>query len=394
MNDAPILPSDPRDRTPQWATALLVCGGGVAVLTIVVGGIIAGGPAIANTSAGWQHHLELVSLLAIGFAVALMLAGMSIAMRVLLRLQASLSNLEGARRELSERAAAPPEQVLNRSGVVGDSLVPSTDSTEGPWQEMLDLLREIRENSLLSDDGRREKLARIREDVFAKAHAQIKYFIAQGDYTKARELAVQMAEQNPDDLRAQALASQVESARIQREASDVANVAQEVGDLISMSAWPQARAMAQQLQEQHPDSAEARQLMVRIEREFRLSQDEQQRRMYAEVQRFVTRKRWEEALVGARTFIERFAGSDDAEALRMQIPTLKLNAEIEIRQQLETQIMTLAKHGRYIEATALAKRVIEQFPESPQAEALRVQIARLEELATNPEAPPARVRIE
>ena len=87
-------------------------------------------------------------------------------------------------------------------------------------------------------------------------------------------------------------------------------------------------------------------------------------------------------------------GSDDAEALRMQVPTLEANAEIETRQQLEAQIMALVKHGRYIEATALAKRVIEQYPDSPQAEALRRQIDRLEELATNPDAPPARVRID
>jgi hypothetical protein len=122
--------------------------------------------------------------------------------------------------------------------------------------------------------------------------------------------------------------------------------------------------------------------------------EEQRRRMYAEVQRFVTRKRWEEALAAARTFVERFEGSDDAEAVRMQIPTLEMNAEIEVRQQLEAQIMDLARHGRYIEAASLARRVIAQYPESPQAEALRSQISRLEELATNPNAPPARVRID
>ena len=56
--------------------------------------------------------------------------------------------------------------------------------------------------------------------------------------------------------------------------------------------------------------------------------------------------------------------------------------------------MGLAKHGRYIDATALAKRVIAQYPDSPQADVLRQQISRLEELATNPAAPPARLRID
>ena len=83
-------------------------------------------------------------------------------------------------------------------------------------------------------------------------------------------------------------------------------------------------------------------------------------------------------LAAARVFVERFPGCEESEALLMEIPTLKANAEIDARQFLEAKIMDCARHGRYIEAVDLAKKVIAQFPESPQAEALRKQLDRLQ----------------
>ncbi len=65
-----------------------------------------------------------------------------------------------------------------------------------------------------------------------------------------------------------------------------------------------------------------------------------------------------------------------------------------MRQKLEARIMDFAKHGRYLEAVELAKKVIEKYPTSPQAEALRSQLPRLEELANDPNAPPARLRLD
>lgn len=80
--------------------------------------------------------------------------------------------------------------------------------------------------------------------------------------------------------------------------------------------------------------------------------------------------------------------------LAAELPTLNANAEIGVRQEMESEIMELATHGRYMEAVDLAKSVIAQFPESPQAAVLRAQLGRLEELANDPSAPPARVRID
>jgi len=84
----------------------------------------------------------------------------------------------------------------------------------------------------------------------------------------------------------------------------------------------------------------------------------------------------------------------DSETLRAQLPTIQNNAEVEERQEIESQITDLAKHGRYIEAYNLARHLVDKFPDSPQADVLRPQLTRLKELAHDPNAAPARVHVE
>ena len=68
------------------------------------------------------------------------------------------------------------------------------------------------------------------------------------------------------------------------------------------------------------------------------------------------------------------------DALREQISTLEANADIETRQQLETQYKAHITQQNYWEALELARRIISDYPLSPQANVLRDQIPRLEEL--------------
>jgi outer membrane protein assembly factor BamD (BamD/ComL family) len=315
-------------------------------------------------------------------------AGLVLLLRHYIRLTDSGSRAESELRDAPTLTAdLPMEREIERRSQ-------SSVHLDETLKEVVRLLQELRDLSILPEEERRKRAMELAENELTKVQARIRFFIAEGDFAKAEDAAKEIAARRPQDARALELAEIVELSREQHEVGEVAAITQEVNDLISMSAWSQARQKVQELQERYPDNSDARQLMVRIEREYRIFQDEQQRRRYAEVQRFVSRKRWEEAKAAAHAFVERFAGSDDAEAVRLQIPTLELNAEIEVRQRLEAEIMDLAKHGRYIDATALAKRVIAQYPDSPQADALRQQISRLEELATNPSAPPARLRID
>ncbi len=119
----------------------------------------------------------------------------------------------------------------------------------------------------------------------------------------------------------------------------------------------------------------------RIARERKLFEQRHRQRMLEEVQQCVHQRRWREAADGTRRFLEMFPNDIEAPPLREQLTTLDANAEIQNRQQLETQYKELIQQHRYWDALALARRIIGEYPMSPQADALRRQVARVEELA-------------
>jgi hypothetical protein len=103
--------------------------------------------------------------------------------------------------------------------------------------------------------------------------------------------------------------------------------------------------------------------------------------MHEEIQQFVHQRRWQEALRAAQQFLQTFPNGSDSDSLRSQLETLEANADIQARQALEKQIKEHLQQHRYWDAVALARRIIAEHPLSPQANALRSQLPRLEELA-------------
>lgn len=403
------------DQKRELPVDRLLRGLGVlSILLCVIGGVARLVPAILNPA---ESNIAAIGVfgvyLALGVALAGLLFGLAAMLRYLDSLQAALIRVEKYQYEIgtaqSARQSAEPAAAADTS--LGDATLPLFDqepvlqpaistppqeqSPASPhWVELIQVLQDIRDNSLLSEDERRHKRQNAEERDFTQTTEAIRTLVGDGDFGRVRQLIDGLRARYPRSTRVDKIVEEIESQRERFESMDITQVTKQIEDLMTIAAWQRARQLAHQLQERHPDSTEARQLLIRLEREHKLFQDEQRRRMHAEVQRFVSRKRWEEALVAARTFVERFPGCAESEALLMQIPTLEANAQIEIRQQLESQIMNFVKHGRYIEAVGLARKVISNFPDSPQADALRAQIGRLEELANDPDAPPARVRIE
>ena len=369
---------------------LAVSGGGVLVMSRA-------GDESARAVEQFIGLAEFAIIVGVGLALGGLLVGLSSLLRVLNDVHASYVRLAWIQHEL--KRAEPDGSVIEADRPVSELLAADADATDPQfssdgWREVISLLEDIRDNSLLSEEERLKKRLLVADDEMHAAAAKIRTLTTEGDFAQTREIAESIVRKYPGDERAKDLVEQVEASRERHESEDVQSCTKQVNDLISISSWSRARGLAQELQQKHPDSIEARQLLLRIEREHRLFEEEQKRRMNAEVQRFVSRRRWEEALAAARTFIERFPGCEEVEAVRMQLPTLEANAEIEIRQHLEARIMEFVRQGRYIEAVELAKIVIERYPDSPQADALRQQLDRLEELAQNPDAAPARIRTD
>jgi tetratricopeptide (TPR) repeat protein len=384
-----------------WAGYSLIVLGLICLAAFVTAGLLR---VFVTSDAGGERFSERAAELAVYLAAGLLAMSLLTAMGTLVNsirdVQEELAGIVESHRISAARLGALAE-ILDRTpqSPASEGTMIMTHSSGGeaqevPWQDIVRLLEDLRDNSLLPDSERQERRRSTLENDWIAAEQSITAACERGDFVRASAMFANLGRKYANDSRLADLSKLIEKSREEHEHSDVDSVTKRVEDLMSISAWQKARELAQELQRRHADSVAARQLLLRIEREHRLFQEDQRRRMYAEVQRFVTRRRWEEALSAARTFIERFPDSPESEALALQAPTIQGNAEIELRQQLEAQIMDYARHGRYIEAVELAQKVIGKYPDSPQADALRKQLPRLQELAHNPDAPPARVRIE
>jgi hypothetical protein len=254
-------------------------------------------------------------------------------------------------------------------------------SEPGALNEVLHLLREINENSLLTDEQKQMKLERVRNGERDASAERVEELIKQGDYHLAQRVCKEIIERFGQDATVEDLMKRIEHARKAAEAKDIAEVRRKASDLMSISAWDRAEELVAELQVKHPDSKQARQLSTLVTHERQTFEQQQRRRMYADIEKHISRRQWGQALEISRTLIERYESSTEAEAVRTKIETLEANAEIEERQALESQIKDLVKKRRFAEAAELARHVINAYPDSPQAGVLRNQLTRLEEKA-------------
>jgi tetratricopeptide (TPR) repeat protein len=164
------------------------------------------------------------------------------------------------------------------------------------------------------------------------------------------------------------LHAKIEEAAERNEPLDYGFTRRVAEEAISEGRWGLAEQCVQALFFDHPNSARCR----------RLWDDTRRARLYAHIQPRVVDHHWAEALAATEEFLERFPGSLEADALKGQVETLRTNAEILRRKQYEAKFKELIAAHNYREALRIAKHVVEQYPESPQAGALRDQIPLLE----------------
>ena len=165
------------------------------------------------------------------------------------------------------------------------------------------------------------------------------------------------------------LGERIKQAASRQEPLDHARTKRLVEESIADGRWAAAEQYAHALFDDHPDSARGRQLW----------DDTRRARLQAVVAESAAGHHWIEALAAAREFLDRFPDAVEAGSLRDQLDTLRANADIATRKQYETKFMELVSTRNFTDALRLAKRVIEQFPDSPQAAALRAQIPALEQ---------------
>lgn len=396
MKDS-LPPRKPGDRTARnarhrllWAAAL------VAGLTFALTALMLVARVRAHNPIDLAFIADVALGLVLGFGVAAVLCAVASLLHCSAAFESCIADLQhvssetrASAQQISQALQALPEIPDNRPDPANQEAVAALRAAA---DEILLIVRDARDNTLLTEDQRREKAIRVEQQAFAEAQARVDHLSADGDFARAEQLVAELTQRYPGRPSLQQMSTLIARRREEREKADVHEFTRRIEEFINISAWERARGTADELRRRYPNSPAAGQLEARIDREFQLYEDAQRRQMYAEIERYVSRRRWNEALAAAETFIERFPHRSEADALRIQLSTLANNAEVAARQDMDAEITELARRGQYAEAESLADQLIRRWPDSPQAEILRSQLDRLHELATNPNAPPPRVR--
>jgi len=247
--------------------------------------------------------------------------------------------------------------------------------------EVVVLLREINENTLLADSDKARKRVRMEESRRDLKVQEIERFIAATKWAVARERIEDFRAEYPDDGAASELRRQLEDAIKEHQQLEIMTTSEQIRSYMSLGLWERARETAGQLARKYPQEPEAVKMVKVVVMEEKGHEREDVQRLYREIEHLVTRKHYREARRSAAALVQRYPDSPEAATLRGQMDELARNADIETRREMESQIIEFSRQNRHKEAYEVAKLLVEQYPESPQALALKDQIDKLRERA-------------
>ncbi|MBU0716700.1 MAG: hypothetical protein KJ749_00490 [Planctomycetes bacterium] len=230
------------------------------------------------------------------------------------------------------------------------------------------LLADLRDLHMLAPEDREKGAERVRNRALRHGAGNVIDAINARQLGKARILLRDAEAAFGVTPTLERLQSKIDEAGTRNEALDFARTRRRVGEAVNANRWAMAERLAHDLQVDHPDSPRVRQLW----------EDTRRARLYAHIQKCAEQHQWSEALAAAEEFLGRFPDNREAEALRRQLDTLRTNAEIVQRKQYEQRFKEFVAGEHYADALRIARHVIEQYPESPQAQALRLQMPALE----------------
>ncbi|MEW6250231.1 MAG: hypothetical protein AB1716_06270 [Planctomycetota bacterium] len=248
-------------------------------------------------------------------------------------------------------------------------------------EELVELMREVRDIELLSDQERAARLQHEAGQLVAQLERDIPALLREHNLREAQRRLDRARQRFPSLPNWDALARQIEQARAKFEEHDLEVATREIDDFAALGAWDRAAEVVRELRQRHPESDKVKELVRRVAVGRERATAEERARLMSQAQDATNRHDWPRASELVELLLARFPGSPEARDLRQQLPTLKANVEIQQRQQMEAQIRDLIRQQRFPDALRIAHDLIERYPQSPQAAALRTQLPRLEERA-------------
>ncbi len=353
----------------RWVEAWLEYGGWVVIGTTLVWGITALVQISQAEETSARIVLATLAKMFGGVWAGVALWGLGIVIRRLVAIQ-----------HAGEQAAASHREWATgrRGSAAADKRLESSDDLN----ELTVLMREVRDISLLNEEQRSLRLQAQGKAVLSLLQREVPVLLREHNWIEARNRVQEARERFPSFSEWDALEQRIEQMRAQVEARDIEAAERQIEDLTSLGAWDRVAEVMNELLERHPDAPRVNELAQGLRADRNKAEAEQRARLMAQAQEASNSREWKAALTAATSLIQRFPKSPETQALRMQLPTLQENAEIQIRQQMESEIRDLIKEHRFDEALRITQELLQQYPDSPQASVLREQLPRLEEKAT------------
>lgn len=329
--------------------------------------------------------VQIVMLGVGGLAAALLLAGIAAIINYLQTQMQMMGRLvrsqEDAVTALS-RLNVPNGPAI--AAIPSVPAVPESPSAQTTWidsqrlEQIGELLHEINENVLLTAEQRVAKRRLNLERMHRNLGEVLSRLLAEGKFPEAQRRIDEYALSFPDDRQlVEQFQLQVDQARALAEEGDYQQAAVRVRDFMAMAAWQRADEVIQELLARHPRSQRVSDLVDGLRQERAKFEQQQRQQMLSQIEQLIAKKEYREAHRQALELISRFPDSGEVQSLRGKMDTLRDNAEIAMRRELEEQLKELMRTHRYIEALALAQDIIGKYPGSPQAKVLKEQMPQL-----------------
>jgi hypothetical protein len=324
----------------------------------------------AAVSSGGYEFLTILSLTFAGLCGGVLLMG---AAEVLRQFDSFLTAYEERVADARVQALVTPERVNDSAG---------RESSSHSFDELVLLLREVRDISLLNETQRGQRLTAQSRAVEEILEREVPVLLREHNWIEARNRVQEARARFPGGTAWDKFERQIEHMRTQVEEHDIEAAQRQIADLTALGAWDRVAEVVNELLQRHPDSVKVIELSQSVRASKNKADAEHRAKLMAQAQEATNRRDWQTALQCAITLAQRFPKSPEAQALRMQLPVLRENAEIQTRQRTEAEIREHVRQHRYVDALRMAQEVIEQYPGSPQAEALREQLPKLQEKAS------------
>ena len=244
-------------------------------------------------------------------------------------------------------------------------------------EEVVSLLSEIMENTLLNEEDKAAKRQLARKHRQQTLRREIEAFIRAGKYREAHQRLEEFRLRYADSDEVRQMEQQLSEALRSHEQNEIANVTEQVERYMGLGLWERALETAQALAEQFPENPDAARLPETVRMEQGANRRQDQQRLYREIEHLASRRRWREAHRAAQTLIENHPDSPEAKAIADQVEELRRNAAIAERREWEQRITDHIQTGRHREAYDLAMELVEKYPDSPQAQEIRKNLDQL-----------------